>query len=78
MLLFQKRFHAGLVSGSITATFRQWDKARVKPGGRYRVHPIGVVVCDAIAKVRVGDLKDKDARAAVTGGRRQQRRDCTD
>lgn len=64
MLLFQKRFHQGLVEGSIHTTFRQWDKPRVKPGGRYRVHPIGVVVVDSVAKVLVGALRDADARAA--------------
>jgi hypothetical protein len=64
VLLFQKRFHQGLVDGSIRTTFRQWDKPRVKPGGRYRVHPIGVVVVDSVGKVRVGALRDEDARSA--------------
>lgn len=64
MLLFQKRFHQGLVDGSVRLTFRQWDKPRVKPGGRYRVHPIGVVVVDALTRVRVGALTEADARAA--------------
>lgn len=65
VLLFQKRFHQGLVNGSITLTFRRWKKPHVKPGGRYRVHPIGVVMCDALEIVadetRLGDA---DARAA--------------
>lgn len=69
MLLFQKRFHAGLVDGSVRITFRQWDKPRVKPGGRYRVHPIGVVVVDAVSRVRVGDLTEGDAKAAGFEGR---------
>lgn len=64
MLLFQKRFHQGLVDGSVRTTFRQWDKPRVRVGGRYRVHPIGVVVVDAISKVRAGNLTDEDAKAA--------------
>ncbi len=64
MLLFQKRFHAGLVDGSIRLTFRQWDKPRVKPGGRYRVHPIGVVVVDALSHVPLREVTDSDARAA--------------
>ena len=50
MLLFQKRFHAGLVSGAVTRTFRLWDKPHVKPGGRYRVHPIGVVEVSAVIR----------------------------
>ncbi|MDX2011341.1 MAG: hypothetical protein SFW67_14165 [Myxococcaceae bacterium] len=63
MLLFQKRFHAGLVDGTVTRTFRLWDKPRVKPGGRYRVHPIGVVEVEALARRTLGELTDRDARA---------------
>ena len=44
VLLFQKRFHAGLVDGAVRLTFRLWPAARVKAGGRYRVHPIGRTV----------------------------------
>jgi hypothetical protein len=62
MLLFQKRFHEGLVSGEIRLTFRRWDKPRVKPGGRYRCHPIGVLEVDRIERVRVRDISAKDAR----------------
>lgn len=63
MLLFQKRFHAGLVDGSVTRTFRLWDKPHVKPGGRYRVHPIGVVEVSTIARVPLRALGDADAKA---------------
>lgn len=62
MLLFQKRFHPGLTDGSVTITFRRWDRPRVKPGGRYRCHPIGVLVVDRIERVRVGDISERDAR----------------
>jgi hypothetical protein len=64
MLLFQKRFHEGLVGGDITLTFRRWDKPHVKPGGRYRCHPIGVLEVDAVEPVRVADISEKDARRA--------------
>jgi hypothetical protein len=64
MLLFQKAFHAGLVDGSITLTFRRWDKPHVKPGGRYRCHPIGVLEVDAIRRMRVRDISEADARRA--------------
>ncbi|MBI2390854.1 MAG: hypothetical protein HYV09_14785 [Deltaproteobacteria bacterium] len=64
MLLFQKPFHQGLVDGTIRLTFRRWDKPRVRAGGRYRCHPIGVLVVDAIERVRVGDIDDDDARLA--------------
>jgi hypothetical protein len=62
MLLFLKRFHQGLTDGSVTVTFRRWPKPRVKPGGRYRCHPIGVLVVDRIDKVRVADIGERDAR----------------
>jgi hypothetical protein len=63
VLLFQKRFHAGLVGGTVTRTFRLWDKPHVKPKGRYRVHPIGVVEVDTLRHVTVGDLNEADALA---------------
>jgi hypothetical protein len=64
MLLFQKRFHEGLKSGAITLTFRRWDKPRVKAGGRYRCHPIGVLDVEAVARVRVADVSELDAERA--------------
>src|SRR5215475_5225979 len=64
MLLFQKRFHAGLVSGAVTLTFRRWDKPHVRPGGRYRCHPIGVLEVDRVDRVPVGTITDDDARRA--------------
>ena len=64
MLLFQKRFLPGLVDGRVTLTFRQWPQARVKPLGRYRVHPIGVVEVTGVERVRVGDISEEDARRA--------------
>ena len=64
MLLFQKRFLSGLVDGRVTLTFRQWPQARVKPLGRYRVHPIGVVEVTSVDRVRVGDISEQDARQA--------------
>jgi hypothetical protein len=64
MLLFQKRFHAGLVDGSIRLTFRRWQKPHVRPGGRYRCHPIGVLEVDQVDRVPVQAITEDDARAA--------------
>jgi hypothetical protein len=64
MLLFEKAFHAGLVSGAITLTFRRWDKPHVKAGGRYRCHPIGVIEVDRVEFVKVADIAAKDAKRA--------------
>jgi hypothetical protein len=61
MLLFKKPFLAGLESGAITLTFRRWQKPHVRPGGRYRCHPIGVLEVDAIDKVTVAAISPADA-----------------
>ncbi|MFO0614500.1 MAG: hypothetical protein U0414_18085 [Polyangiaceae bacterium] len=64
MLLFQKRFHEGLVRGEVTLTFRRWDKTHVRPSGRYRCHPIGVLEVDDVSRVSVGAISEEDARRA--------------
>src|SRR5689334_21124022 len=64
MLLFKKPFWDGLTSGAITLTFRRWAKPHVRPGGRYRCHPIGVLEVDAIELVRASDITEADAAAA--------------
>lgn len=64
VLLFQKRFHEGLVSGQVTVTFRRWARPHVKPGGRYRCHPIGVLEVTALSRVLVRDIAAADAVAA--------------
>jgi len=64
MLLFKKAFHEGLVSGSITITFRRWEKAHVRVGGRYRCHPIGVLEVTEVAVVKVKSITAADAKRA--------------
>jgi hypothetical protein len=64
MLLFKKAFFAGLQSGDITVTYRRWQKPHVRPGGRYRCHPIGVLEVDKISLVTVETIRDADALAA--------------
>ncbi|HKA89400.1 MAG TPA: ASCH domain-containing protein [Haliangiales bacterium] len=73
MLLFQKRFHEGLVSGAVRLTFRRWDKPHVRPGGRYRCHPIGVLEVDRVDRVRVRDITARDARLAGFASRDELR-----
>lgn len=63
MLLFHKRFHAGIVDGAVRLTFRLWDKPHVKAGGRYRVHPIGVVEVNSVEPLTVGQISEADAKA---------------
>lgn len=61
MLLFQKRFHAGLLSGEITLTFRRWARTHVRAGGRYRCHPIGVLEVIEVREVCVSEISEADA-----------------
>lgn len=64
MLLFKKNFWEGLVSGSVTLTFRRWQKPHVRAGGRYRCHPIGVLQVDDIRLVQVKHITRSDAQQA--------------
>lgn len=64
MILFEKRFHEGIVAGATTLTFRSWKTPRVKPGGRYRCHPIGVLEVDEVSVVKVGSISEADAKSA--------------
>ena len=64
MLLFKKPFWEGLQSGAITLTYRRWQKPHVKPRGRYRCHPIGVLEVDAIELVTVNTITTVDAQRA--------------
>ena len=64
MLLFKKAFHEGLVNGTITLTFRRWEKPHVRAGGRYRCHPIGVLEVEAIRSVAVRTIGADDAKKA--------------
>lgn len=64
MLLFKRPFWEGLKRGEITLTFRRWQSARVRAGGRYRCHPIGVLEVDDVRRVRVLEITEEDARRA--------------
>jgi hypothetical protein len=64
MLLFKKPFFAGLQSGAITLTYRRWQKPHVRPGGRYRCHPIGVLEVDAVEMTTVAAITEADAARA--------------
>lgn len=71
MLLFQKRFHEGLVSGAVTLTFRRWDKPHVRAGGRYRCHPIGVLEVDRVDRVQVRAITEDDAKRSGFASRKE-------
>ena len=63
-MLFKQRFHEGIVGGSITLTFRAWDAARVSSGRRYRFGASGRFEVDAVDRVALGSITDREARRA--------------
>jgi hypothetical protein len=71
MLLFKKQFHEGLARGEVTLTFRRWDRPHVRPGGRYRCHPIGVLEVDRVDRVAIRDLRAEDAPRAGFASREE-------
>ena len=62
VLLFKKPFWDGLRSGAITLTYRRWQKPHVRPRGRYRCHPIGVLEVDEVALVPIASIIEDDAQ----------------
>ena len=59
---FKRRYHEGLLDGSITVTYRLWSKPHVKQGGRYRINETKVLEVDAVEQVPAGRISDHDAR----------------
>jgi hypothetical protein len=62
-MLFKARFHAGIVNGSITRTFRRWKRLQVVPGNRYR-QPFGEVEAVSAGKVDERSITARDAKLA--------------
>jgi hypothetical protein len=62
-VLFTADAHAGLASGAITVTFRNWQRPQAKVGGRYRVGDVTLLV-DDVRQVRLAEIADEDARRA--------------
>ena len=61
---FEKRFKPGIRDGLITQSFRAWKRPQVKPGGRYRVHPVGMIQVDSIEPCRREAISRADAHKA--------------
>ena len=66
-MLFRPSILKGIAAGTVTRTYRRWDRPRVRAGGRQRT-PAGVVAFDAVAPVAREALTDADARAAGLSG----------
>jgi hypothetical protein len=61
--LFKARFHAGIVDGSITRTFRRWKRLQVVPGNQY-LQPFGEVEVVAAKEVSERSITARDAELA--------------
>lgn len=62
-MLFSADAWPRLADGSITLTFRTWQRPQAKPGGRYRVGGM-LIEATAVSQVPVDGITDADARRA--------------
>jgi hypothetical protein len=58
---FSKELREDVLSGEITVSFRLWRRAKVKPGGRYRVGD-GQIEVDSVELVPFSCIEDEDVR----------------
>ena len=63
-MLFTRDFKDGIRAGKITATYRKWKRPQANVGGRYNLHPDGVIEVTGLSEVAPSGIKDRDARAA--------------
>lgn len=61
---FTKEFKAGIRAGAVTRSYRVWKKPQAKVGGRYNLHPDGVIEVTGISQVAPADITDQEAIAA--------------
>jgi hypothetical protein len=60
---FSRELRNDVLAGDITLSVRLWKRARVKPGGRYRVG-LGEIEVDAIELVPFAAITAQDVRRA--------------
>jgi len=58
---FSQEQREDVLSGQITVSFRLWRRAKVKPGGRYRVNG-GQIEVDSVELVPFSSINDADLR----------------
>jgi hypothetical protein len=60
---FSRELRADVLSGAVTVSFRLWHRAKVKPGGRYRVGD-GTIEVESVELVPFSSIDDTDVRQA--------------
>ena len=71
MIFFPAGQHAGVKDGTITVTFRAWDRPRAKAGSLQRSHPLGVIAIEEVTAVELRAVTDDEARKAGLRDRRE-------
>jgi len=66
-MLFSADSWPGIADGSITVTFRAWQRPQAKVGGRYRIAGMLIEVT-ALRQVAVADITADDAQKAGAAG----------
>ena len=61
---FSRELREDVLSGAITVSFRLWHRAKVKPGGRYRVGD-GMIEVESVELVPFSSIDDADVSQAV-------------
>jgi hypothetical protein len=68
VVLFEQRFWAGLLDGTITVAFRRWRRPHSRTGGTQRI-PGGVLAVDAVDVVVADAIGEDNARRSGFGSR---------
>lgn len=63
-MLFTREFKQGIREGRIRRTYRCWKRPQARPGGRYTLHPDGVIEVTAISRIEPDRIGNADARLA--------------
>lgn len=70
---FTREFKAGIRAGKVTRSYRTWKKPQARPGGRYNLHPDGVIEVTAVTQVCPSRITNQDAIASGFGDARALR-----
>ncbi len=71
MIFFPAGQHARVKDGTITVTFRAWDRPRAKAGSLQRSHPLGVIAIEEVTAVELRAVTDEEARRAGLRDRKE-------